>query len=56
MASIINNLAPSTRPQKNWWVAAAEKYLYSFANRGFELDPHPQGLKPETARTAQRHD
>jgi putative transposase len=33
-------------------VVAAEEYLYSSANRRFELDPHPQGLKPETARTA----
>ena len=33
-------------------VAVAAEYPYSSANLGFELDSRPQGLKPETARTA----
>ena len=30
----------------------AEAYAYSSAHEGFELDPHPQGLKPELSRLA----
>jgi putative transposase len=33
-------------------VSRAEEYVYSSAHSGFELDPCPQGLKPEALRTA----
>ncbi len=33
-------------------VSRAEDYPYSSAHQGFELDPCPQGLKPEALRTA----
>ncbi len=33
-------------------VAAAEEYLYSSASWGFELDPGPQGLKPENDKNS----
>jgi putative transposase len=33
-------------------VSRAEVYAYSSARQGFELDPCPQGLKPEALSTA----
>jgi putative transposase len=35
--------------------AAAEQYPYSSAYPGFQLDPAPQGLKPESFEASQRH-